>query len=358
MTLDCRATHPMDVHCSTREREMTRFILHVGPHKTGTTYLQVIFDALRSVLNEQGVCVPSMWNATAGLPSHLKFVSALRNRDIDRLRGQIKEILVQGHKYVVITSEDLSRLSLDEIVVLGGLLDPVATQVVYYVRRWPESLPSLWQEMVKHGRTLTLPEFLMRQFSDYNGFATRDTTVLDKYSAVFGANNVKIVPYSGIVDNGGDIASHFLETFLNLPHLGLPDVGRLNVSFSILDIELIRSLNALHARAYGKPSAAVRIWYIENKDTLDIRSVMAAMQENIATVRLDEAESPLALSSREVLRRYAHSIVSPGSKEALHQPRSADIAYVDANYLLEVGFAKTLGDLYTRCRPTLPPESI
>lgn len=337
---------------------MTRFIVHVGPHKTGTTYLQVMLDTLRAALTEHGVCVPSMWNATPGLPSHLKLVSALRNRDIDHVTDQVQDLLAQGHRRIVITSEDLSRLTLDEIVVLGGLLGSAETEVVYYVRRWPETLPSLWQEMVKHGRTITFPEFIIRQIADYNGFATRDTSVLDKYSAVFGANNVKIVPYSKIVDNGGDIASHFLDSFLDIQRFDLPDIGRLNVSYSTFDIEVIRALNALHAREGGKPSAAVRAWYIDNKDRLVLGSVLDAMHNNVAMVQLDEAEPPLVLSTAEVLRRYGQSVVPPGDKETLHEPRTANVAYVGGNYMLEANVSKTLRDVYAMCRSSLPLEVV
>jgi hypothetical protein len=152
------------------EDRLTRFILHIGPHKTGTTYIQHTLDALRDVLLERGICVPSIWNAAPGVPSHHRLVRAIRNRDLALIQDQVREIVAQRHRYVVISCEGLSTLTPDQVAQLQQLLGSAAIQVVHYVRRWPERLPSAWQEHVRQGHATKFPAFIVRQTMGYDGF--------------------------------------------------------------------------------------------------------------------------------------------------------------------------------------------
>lgn len=147
---------------------MTQIIVHIGPHKTGTTYLQVTLNALRYTLLERDIYVPSCWEAAPGLPSHMQLVWAIRRRDLTLIYSQIQEILARRPRYLIISCEALSRLDHGQIAQLRRLFDPAPAQVVYYVRRWPERLPSLWQETVKFGHTAPFPEFLAQQLTRYD----------------------------------------------------------------------------------------------------------------------------------------------------------------------------------------------
>ena len=42
------------------------FILHIGPHKTGTTYLQLSFKAQRSGMEARGILYPAKWDYAPG----------------------------------------------------------------------------------------------------------------------------------------------------------------------------------------------------------------------------------------------------------------------------------------------------
>jgi hypothetical protein len=336
----CGASHHQ------REDRLTRFILHIGPHKTGTTYIQHTLDALRDVLLKRGVCVPSIWNAAPGVPSHHRLVRAIRNRDLTLIQDQVREIVAQRHRYVVISCEGLSTFTPDQVAQLQQLLGSAAIQVVHYVRRWPERLPSAWQEHVRQGHATTFPEFIVRQTMGYDGFSRPDTAILDSYSTVFGADQIKIVSYSYLVDNDLDIARHFLASFLDLPDIELPDVGRLNQSLSILDTELIRALNAIRTPRGDEWSTAMWDWYLTHKEGLVPDSVLDAMRASVGSICLDETTPPLVLLSRDVLTRYASSLVPPWDKNTLHELRAVDVPFVRQHYLLEPAVPKILRDIF------------
>ena len=269
---------------------MTKFVVHVGPHKTGTTYLQVTLDRLRHVLLERGICVPSIWNAAPGLPSHMKLARALQAHDLAQTYIEISQIVASNPKYVVISCEALSRLNPQQIVQLR-LLRPSPAEVVYYLRRWPERLPSLWQETVKFGYTTSLPEFLTEQLAGSRSSEFLDLVMIDKFAAVFGESHIKIVLYSQLTDSGLDIAKHFFASFLELPDIELPALGRHNSSLAICTTELIRAMNVIHARHGGERSPQLRSWFLSQQKGLVPDVVLDAMQKNIGVVHLDESRA-------------------------------------------------------------------
>lgn len=298
------------------------------------------------MLLERGIFVPWIWNGAPGDLSHVRVVQAIRRREVTLLQAQIREIMVQRPRYIVISCEGLSTFNHDQIVQLRQLVGPAPTQVVHYVRRWPDRLPSAWQEHVRQGHKTMLPEFIVRQLMGYDGPARQDATILDRFAAVFDADQIKVVSYSYLVENGCDIASHFLASFLDLPDIELPDIGHLNKSLSILDIELIRALNAMRAPHGEDWSTAVRDWYLTHKDGSVPASIFDAMRVSVGSIRLNEAAPPLVHLWRDVLTRYASSLVPPWDTNTLHELRVVDVPFVRQDYLLEPAVPAILREIY------------
>jgi hypothetical protein len=325
---------------------LTQFIVHIGPHKTGTTYLQVVLDSLRSALNERGIHVPAIWNAAPGTPSHMQLVWAIREGNLTLLREQIQEIQARRYRCVVISCEALSRLDQQQIVSFRQLLDGAPTQIIYYVRRWPERLASLWQETVKFGFTDSFPEVLATELTKSTRSELFDTAMIDKFSAVFGADQVKIVCYSHLRDMNVDIASHFLANFLNLSDITFSVGATINQSLPIITTEMIRALNAIHLLHGGTKAPALRSWFLGIRKGSVPDLLQEAMRASVDTIRLDEAAPQLKLAAEDLLDRYAPSIVPPHWPGGLHQPRTIDATYVNQNYLLRPEAAQLLNEIY------------
>ena len=245
---------------------MPRYLVHIGPHKTGTTYIQSRLDAARDRLRAAGVVYPTTWRAGDAVPSHLRLFERIRHRQLDELQRELAALAVDDDALVILSSEDLQYLDAQEVRILADLLGTpnVTVAYYYYCRRWSELLPSCWQERVKHGDDQPLPEFLLL----LTGHAHRSAIanygiVLDRYVSVFGPARVRVVSYSNVADSQVDLAEHFVATFLpplpdSLPPLpdGLPPApdARPNASLASTEIEMIRVLNALHRRHGGNPA--------------------------------------------------------------------------------------------------------
>jgi len=135
-----------------------RLVLHVGLHKTGTTYLQNVLRANRAALAAQGVWVPVP--DVAGVPSATMAAWDLRGRRSERSRdrrqvGQWDALCSAAARspmpVALVSAESLSLLTRRQASrALAGFADRSPT-VVVTCRDLGRVLVSGWQESVKNG---------------------------------------------------------------------------------------------------------------------------------------------------------------------------------------------------------------
>ena len=138
-----------------------RIILHIGPPKTGTSSLQETLFAAQDELMTQGMAYPTLGRHDRmpraaghhGLPAVTQFGAPLPAPLLEWIGD-----LPAGHS-VVLSSEDFSHLSAEQVAHLAAQLPGAAVEVVYYARRWDRLLPSVWQELVKHGASCSYPVY-------------------------------------------------------------------------------------------------------------------------------------------------------------------------------------------------------
>ncbi len=325
---------------------MTRFIVHIGPHKTGTTYLQAVLHTMRDALHPHGVHIPAIWNAAPDVPSHMKLVRSIREGDLGTVQAQIADMLANRYEYVVISCEALSRLEPAHIIQLRALLGSAPVTIVYYVRRATERLPSLWQERVKHGYHETLTEFLADHLSRKDKSELWDSLMIDRYRDVFGVTNIALISYSFLTDSSIDIARHFFSAMLALSDFEFPPEAHLNVALSDFDVELIRALNAVHRLRGGDMSPEVRAWFTDRREQFDLAPVLSAMCQSTCALVLDETVQPFRTVSQALFAAYGSSLVPPTVKSAFHTPRAIELRYICQNYLLDPAVLARLHEIY------------
>jgi hypothetical protein len=137
---------------------LARYLIHVGPHKTGSTYLQKGFSRLRGALFELGARYPMHW-ADPESKSHVHLVRRLKEADPDLAR-EFASLNALANQTIILSSEDIVDLPVEALRRLRHLLGGRSVSIIFYCRRWSELIPSAWQEVVKHGGAEGLPEFL------------------------------------------------------------------------------------------------------------------------------------------------------------------------------------------------------
>lgn len=174
--LDARAQEPPRP-AAFASHSAKRLVLHLGLHKTGTTYIQHHLLAHRTALQKAGVLIPKTGFDTeiAGRPGalsgHQGLVRALRTDDARVWRDLHREISRSSARTVVISAENMAFPTAPDrdalIARLTAQLGRWGTVSVIAMARRPDAYAeAFWREWVSLGLDAgcrSLPEFLVDQ---------------------------------------------------------------------------------------------------------------------------------------------------------------------------------------------------
>jgi hypothetical protein len=234
-------------------------LLHIGPHKTGTTAIQGALAASRSeLLQNHGILYPG-----ATLAHNRQAVSALlrsptaEGAEPSRRRWENLLTVVRAHTgRTVISSEVFCEASDDAARRIIEDLGSERLRVVITLRPLEKLLPSNWQQYIKSGYRTGYDAWLK------NVLETRDArpvtpsfwirnnhpALIKRWSDLVGMENVVLV----VVDTA--VPRNLFDSFEDL--LGLErhslnagDSGPSNRSLSVPEVELLRRVNRLSAKA-------------------------------------------------------------------------------------------------------------
>ncbi len=237
-------------------RSARRVVLHVGMHKTGTTYLQnLLRQNRRRLARRAGVYVPPGARKTVFASLDLiPWDSALgRDRRVagawDRLAAEVNDC---GLPTAVVSEERLDVANPRQAKRAVAAFGDADVQVVVTVRDLARVAVSSWQENVKNGGTWTLQEFLDR-LQDPDAAATPPargfwlhedvTAVLRTWSNAVPVEDIHVVT----VPPPGSPPELLTSRFGSVVGFGIDDVPEPptwnNANVGVVGSELLRRLN-------------------------------------------------------------------------------------------------------------------
>ena len=331
-----------------------RFVVHVGPHKTGSTYLQCAFTVAVEPLRARGILYPT---GCGSLQGHFPLAGLLRTRQDAKLREWFDRFAETGAPTVLLSSEEFSALSRDELRTLKGLMHPADVTIVFHCRRPTEILLSGWREMVKHGITYGLPEHPSRALSDGSESETVNLLPrLSRIASVFGAESLRLVPYNDLIAGNVNLFQHFCARFLDWPDAAAPTIRRMNRSLSAQDAEFLRMMNVLDGRRPGHPAQRLYARFVAHRPSIDLTSILGAMQGHLVTLSLDETRAPFQGWHNRVRDRFGDALTDPTEQGTLYPPIQSDLTYVRTDYLAEPGVPDRLRELHAQIDGLSDPE--
>jgi hypothetical protein len=327
---------------------MPKYVIHVGPHKTGSTYLQLSFHDMHEFLAGHGVLYPKRWYISPSSPNHLPLFSRLLGGGDEQLSRDFAELNSSKFQHILISAEDLSDLPIAGLDVLRVLIGNSDLTIVFYCRRWSETLPSVWQEWIKQGQSFSFPEYCFREIENSENTGVINLAIkLDKLTSVFGFESMRLVSYSNLLDDRVDILEHFMRTFLSITEFPIVTNKRVNASLSLMDTEIIRLLNSLEWIVHRRRGSTMRNQYLENRNYFNLQTFEKAVSENIAHFRIDDASPRFASLHDRLYDKFGKSLVNPiGERRQLFNPRGRDIPYVGPDYVLLDGVAEEIRAVY------------
>jgi hypothetical protein len=241
-------------------------LVHIGPHKTGSTAIQVALHSARDRLAEHGVAYVS----TSGYrPRKAGWALGVRGRP----SGTEKPPLTHWQKFVeavdaadasrvCVSNEDFGRATPKQVAQLVEDLGGERVRVVSVVRRLDRYLPSQWQERVKAGDHRTYDAWLKvvldtdnpePDWDRRNVWYSHDVKALvERWLMEIGPERFTVV-VSDETDHS--VIPRAFEAMLGLPEgFVVPDPSRSNRGLSWAETELIRSVNELlEQRGLSRP---------------------------------------------------------------------------------------------------------
>ncbi|MGE4045212.1 MAG: hypothetical protein AB7F35_10180, partial [Acetobacteraceae bacterium] len=297
---------------------MPRYVLHVGPHKTGSTYLQTAVTRLRLKLLERGIAYPESWGSIHG---QYPLVERMRAGTDDKLRAEFAALNRSDLNVVLLSSEIFSTLPDERLQALHELMEGNPVTVVFYCRRWAEVLPSAWRESVKHREMLTFPEYLTRYVLNPDISPVVNHAIdLSRYARIFGPKSLRLVSYNHLASAGGDLFGHFCRTFLDWPDPPKVEVGRVNQSLSLVDSETLRALNAFSWNLPMPERPVLLYRYMGMKESLPLAPVFDLMRKSVHSALISEDSQTMRAIHQDILGRFGAGLVEPCPGRTLFTP--------------------------------------
>jgi len=342
-----------------------RIILHIGPPKTGTSSLQEILFAAQETLMEQGVAYPTLGRHNRmpraaghhGLPAVIQAGASLPMPFLEWI-GE----LPAGHS-VVLSSEDFASLEPEQVAHLAAQLPGAEVEVVYYARRWDRLLPSVWQELVKHGSGRSYPVYLNQQTAAPRASAYLNyARVLDRWAAAFGHKAIRLFSFDNAVAEAGDVVSHFCKAVLGGIALPPQSNASCNRSMAPVETEVLRMLNLLtFGSERGNASVRQRLWQAAG----GVQEEVAALERALTPfVRRCAPCAPLVLHQieNEVLGQYRDCLGNPTPEGFLFKRENfREAGYVDGAHLVLSDSLSLFRDLHRSLElpsPVRPEETV
>jgi hypothetical protein len=233
---------------------MRTLYLHIGAHKTGTTYLQSALHLNQAALASQGIDTLTDL-AVWGQGHHNVAFSYLGwgLRDESRDRDSYRRMICARIKHsplpsVVLSSEFFELFDDAAILRLRCDLAPVRTVLIYWIRNQPRYLESYYLESHKQGLSEPFQTWLDRRLQTGLGDFCR---VVERWSTVLGVDARPVVIYDNLSLAGINIFELFVRDHLQLGSghaCRLPAAALINPSIDCRLLWLLRELNRVHNR--------------------------------------------------------------------------------------------------------------
>jgi hypothetical protein len=227
-------------------------LVHIGPHKTGTTALQSALHSARERLTPYGVVFPGTGqhpmaavHAVIGRPPLLGHAKP----SLSAWTELVDEVAGAGDNRVAISSEFFSDGDDSAVPRIVEDLGGRRVHVVVTLRPLAKILPSQWQQYVQNGLRMRYDAWLDAMFNK-PPYAKptptfwrrhRHDELIERWTAAVGPRNLTVV----VVDPAQpETLLRTFESLLALPSgILVPEKGLTNRSLTSGEAELVRLLN-------------------------------------------------------------------------------------------------------------------
>lgn len=232
--------------------------VHVGAHKTGTTYIQRILNDNSELLLKKGIEYPAYGKEFDKTAHHIIawFLSDSKNYNVSAGRFSadnleiFRDNIVNSLKLrdVILSSEEFSRIaaySSDFKKIKEFFSNFEKIKIILFLRNQFKTACPLWQEEIRSKRDMSFETFCNNFFRD-GGYADYYNQIKN-WESLVGKKNISIFIYDNIIDEKKDVAHEFFKNIGRdkiFPQLKIKD-KRANESMDKNTLSLLFRLNLI-----------------------------------------------------------------------------------------------------------------
>lgn len=326
-----------------------RVIIHAGPQKTGTTYLQTALTALADRLAADGIrYLRTAGGGTLRNTYRTPIAESLARRPLPDIAKEFVEARAAGVQTLLISSEKLAGLDARILAPLRDATRLDAVEVVFYSRRWSDRLPAQWSQFVIGGVAKTLPDWLDGELS--RGLQSpylNNARLWQRWADLFGRSAIRLVAYDVLAATRTPLLEHFLRDVVGWSgDTSLGDARlRSRPRFSMIETELLRAINT-HAQALGKR-------HHHSARMAPIRKLRRADGEPFAsligkrTLPIDDG-GPVLAPYAATIEPWRDRLVTSGLDGRPVIPQRLEVAIADPAWLANPAAAEAIAAAYAR----------
>lgn len=324
-------------------REARRLVLHIGPHKTATSYIQTNLEKLRSTLVRGGWLYPDAGTQTLGAHHHLAhnpddYLPA-RAPCRNELESLAEAARAEGRS-IVMSAEGFCRWKPKNFDILAAILGFEKYELVYAIRDPLDLFPSFWAEEVKQGRSMGFAERFAGEFADPMRSRLINPMVdLNPLLARGERVRLHVVPYDILKQRGIDIFEHLTGEILEMHGCTAQHVRPVNVKYPIELTEFLRLMTLIHGQGKRNIGSDLRLRFTERVSRKEQRDLCNLVRETDAHARRAIAVLGDSIYRTVVERRLKEALKDNWSKdvddESLFSSEPRKFVFYDA-YLLSM----------------------
>ena len=316
-------------------------LLHIGPHKTATSYIQNNLFNNREFLAARGWIYPEL--GTEGMTGHHEIANNMGSYLKDPLSGQLRElgqeVLANGQN-LVLSGEGFCRWSPEAIATLAGVLGQEQVHLVFVVRDPFDVLYSYWAEEVKQGYSCSFADQFIKNAAI--GGRSRLLNPMQDLAPHIKQPNVRVsaVPYELLKVDNVDIYDHFCQSAMDITDVPKIDDRYRNVAYPIERTEILRLLTQLRSEGRAHIGSGLRHRFMAVTVSKERSELEILVREHGAparrVVRLDGMDVLKKRLELGVLKGLEHHWTYPLDGKSIYKHERQNYRYYDSFILWQI----------------------
>ncbi|MBL0370818.1 sulfotransferase domain-containing protein [Rhizobium sp. KVB221] len=333
------------------------FVLHVGPHKTATTWLQQNFHHNIKALEKAGWLYPQTGERVRVAHHDL---SDDPDETLDGKSRRFRELQAIARKAndrglnILLSSEGFRNWKPEHLLRLKEIMAPHEMRIVYCVRDPVSTFYSFWAQQVKTGSKLSFPEFCQKQFR--KPIRSRLLNPLVEIDALAELEDVDLtlLLYDEIRRRNDDIFDVFVQSILGIGPLPHVDAETANERQPLEMTEFMRLILLRVGSWRDEADTNIgRVFHhmLGERTREQIVSSVGAVSEARQNMTIDREQPVFRRAERQLLARYKASMI-PSPAKRLFLEGAQECAFYDAEKLqADPTVRQLLDDVVRKVRP-------